>query len=91
MWGRSEFDGQQQSFGEFALQYVAIPWLVVGDLNVPPTQWQDHHLLSILRADLVSSVQPTMVNGNELDYVNSSRDLSQFLEIHVTLGGPLEG
>ena len=61
--------------GELAafVQELAIPWLVVGDFQVPPTQWEGHHLLSVLKAEIVSSGQPTMISGAELDYIVASR------------------
>ena len=51
--------GQMAAF----VQELAIPWMLIGDFQVPPLQWEGHNLLNVLRAEVVSSGQPTMVNG----------------------------
>lgn len=62
------------------LQELAIPWLVIGDFQGPPSQWEGHHLLSVLKAELVCSGQPTLVNGAELDYLLASRSIAPFID-----------
>lgn len=54
---------------------LAVPWIVVGDFQVPPAQWQGHHL--------VQTGQPTLITGAELDYVVASRNISPFVDIKV--------
>lgn len=71
--------------GELAafLQELAIPWAVIGDFQVPPTQWEGHNLLNVPKAELLSSGQPTMISGAELDYLLVSRTVAPFMNIKV--------
>lgn len=62
---------------------LAVPWLVVGDFQVPPEQWHGHQLLNVLKAKVVHTGQPTMITGAEIDYVLASRSLTPFLDIKV--------
>ena len=70
------------------LRELAIPWLVVGDFQVPPTQWQGHQLLNVLKAEVVCTGQPTLINGAELDYIVASRTLTPFLDVKVNWDVP---
>ena len=76
--------------GELAafIQQLAIPWVAIGDYQVPPEQWDGHNLLNVLRAEVVSSGQPTMVNGAEIDYLLACRSVAPFLEIKATWDVP---
>lgn len=76
--------------GEIAafVQELAIPWLLVGGFQAPPTQWEGHNLLNVLRAEIVSSGQPTMINGAEIDYILASRTIAPFIEIKVNWDVP---
>ena len=76
--------------GELAafLQELAIPWLVIGDFQVPPGQWDGRNLLNVLRAEVICSGQPTMVTGAEIDYLLASRVVAPFIEVKVTWDVP---
>ena len=71
--------------GELAafLRELAVPWIVIGDFQVPPEQWQGHHLLNVLKADVVSTGQPTLITGSEIDYVLASNNVAPFLELKL--------
>ena len=76
--------------GELAafLGELAVPWLVVGDFQVPPAQWHGHQLLNVLKAEVVSGGEPTLLNGAEIDYVVASRALTPFIDIKVNWDAP---
>lgn len=76
--------------GELAafLGELAVPWMLVGDFQVPPEQWAGHQLLNVLKAEVVKSGQPTMINGAELDYLIASRTLTPFIDIKVNWDVP---
>ena len=76
--------------GELAafVKQLAIPWIAVGDYQVPPEQWDGHNLLNVLKADLVCSGQPTMVTGAELDYLIACRTVAPFIDLKVTWDVP---
>ena len=63
------------------LQELAVPWLVVGDFQVPPERWEGRNLLNVLKAELACSGQPTMINGAEIDYLLASRKVAPFLDV----------
>ena len=65
------------------VQELAIPWMIIGDFQVPPLQWEGHNL-----AEVISSGQPTMINGAELDYIVASRQIAPFLTIKVNWDVP---
>lgn len=69
--------------GELAafIQQLAIPWLVVGDFQVPPEQWTGHNLLNVLKAEVICSGQPTMVNV-------ACRTVAPFIDLKVTWDVP---
>ena len=52
--------------GELAafLGELAVPWVVVGDFQVPPAQWHGHQLLNVLKAEVVRTGQPTLIKVN---------------------------
>ena len=70
------------------VQELAIPWLIIGDFQVPPLQWEGHNLLSVLRAEVVSGGQPTMINGAEIDYIAASRVIAPFPTLKVNWDVP---
>ena len=76
--------------GELAafLGELAVPWMLVGDFQVPPEQWAGHQLLNVLKAEVVKGGQPTMINGAELDYLIASRTLSPFIDIKINWDVP---
>ena len=72
--------------GELAafLRELAVPWIVIGDFQVPPEQWQRHHLLNVLKAEVVSPGQATLITGSEIDYVLASSNVAPFLDLKLT-------
>ena len=55
---------------------------------VPPAQWESHNLLNVLKAEVVNSGQPTMINGAEIDYIVASRAIAPYLDIKVNWDVP---
>lgn len=51
--------------------------------QVPPEQWEGHHLPNVLKAEVVSTGQSTMINRAEIDYVLASNVVVPFLEVKV--------
>ena len=76
--------------GELAafLGELAVPWLVIGDFQVPPEQWQGHQLLNVLKAEVIHTGQPTLITGGEIDYVLASRTVSPFVDIKLNWDVP---
>ena len=70
------------------LQELATPWIVAGDFQVPPLQWEGHNLLNVLKAEVVCAGQPTMISGAEIDYVLASRCVAPFISIKVNWDVP---
>ena len=72
--------------GELAafLRELAVPWIIIGDFQVPPEQWEGHHLLNVLKAEW----QATLINGAEIDYVLASCNVVPFLELQVQWEAP---
>ena len=70
------------------LQELATPWIVAGDFQVPPLQWDGHNLLNVLKAEIVCAGQPTMISGAELDYLLVSRSVAPFVRVTVNWDVP---
>ena len=60
------------------LTELAVPWVVIGDFQVPPEQWEGHNLLNVLKAEVVSCGQSTVTTGGELDYALASCKIARF-------------
>lgn len=70
-------------------QELAVAWVVIGDFQVPPEQWEGHQLLNALKAELVQSGQPTMINGAEIDYLlPASRTIAPFIDVKANWDVP---
>ena len=67
---------------------LAVPWLVIGDFQVPPEQWHGHQLLNVLKAEVVHTGHPTLITGGEIDYVIASRTISPFVDIKLNWDVP---
>ena len=63
--GTIYLNSKANSLGQLAafLEELPIPSVVIGDFQVPPTQWEGHNLLNVLKAEVMSSGQPTMIGG----------------------------
>ena len=61
---------------------------MIGDFQVPPEQWEGHHLLNVLKAEVVCTAKATVTTGGELDYVLASCKVAPFLELEVTWDVP---
>ena len=71
------------------LQELATPWIVAGDFQVPPTQWEGHNLMNVLKAEVICTGQPpTMMSGAELGYLIVSRSVAPFINIKVNWDVP---
>ena len=70
------------------IQELAVPWIVLGDFQVPPAQWEGHNLLNVLKAEVICSGQSTMINGAEIDYLLASRTVTPFISLQVDWNVP---
>ena len=70
------------------LTELAVPWVVLGDFQVPPEQWEGHNLLNVLKAEVVSCGQSTVTTGGELDYALASCKIAPFLELQPSWDVP---
>lgn len=81
VWGISEFCCQCYcSRGDGGL-----PWRTGCPLA---SHWHGHQLLNVLKAEVVQTGQPTLINGAELDYLLASRTISPFIDIKVNWDVP---
>ena len=70
------------------LTELAVPWIVIGDFQAPPEQWEGHNMLNVLKAEVVCCGQATVTTGGELDYVLASCKVAPFLELQVSWDVP---
>lgn len=89
VWGGSELSGQCQGVGAGGCPGSRAGHPVDAHWGFSSAAYpKGPNLLNVLRVEIVSSGQPTMINGAEIDYIVASRVIAPFLEIKVNWDVP---
>ena len=72
------------------VQGLGVPWIAVGDFNVPVDDFDSTSIPSEAKAELVSPSEPTTDHGAILDYALVSRGLSGSVAISVCWDVPFK-